>query len=648
MRGFLFGSVVAVGLLGGTLLLNGCGNRSSKSGKGSATSAHASTAAKSAAKPAAEPGTYAAIAPILHQSCTTCHRPNGAAPFSLLDAKQARKRSELIAEVLRDGSMPPWLPSDKGLPLANARKLSDTNRTALLAWAESGAPIGDLKAVPTPPVYNDDGWQLGEPDAVTGLGPPLTVPADGPDVFRNLVIPWPETRRRYVKSVEIRPGNQRAVHHAILKVDRSGMARYFDEQDPETGFAGMEMGGARSPSGHFIGWTPGKVADTIDEELAWAIDPGSDLVLQLHMPPTGKEETVEPSIGFTFSDEAPPRQPWGILLFSRDIVIPAGSTNVVATDRFLLPTPVSLRGIYPHTHYLAREFTATAMLPDGSEQTLLHIPDWDFNWQDDYRLAEPFELPALTELHFAVRFDNSAANPQNPNDPPLDVAFGPASTNEMAAVHFQVVPKDAKDLHLLQEKQLEERLKKDVDDWAAWNALGEHVVALDPKRAEICFRRAIKGNPEYANPLYHLGLLFQKQGRNGEASQYYQQAIALRSNFAAALGNLGTLEIQIGEAESGIAHLRQALAANPRLAMVHSNLGGVLCARGNVEEGIVHLQRCIDLAPQTLQAHLNFVRALRLAKRDKDARTAAEHGLTVARSQGAESAIAFFEKELSR
>jgi len=224
-------------------LLAGCGNRG-KPGGPSGTSG--STIA-------AEPGTYAAIAPILHDNCTTCHRPGGAGPFSLLDAKQAQKRASLIAEVLRDGSMPPWLPSDKGLPLADSRVLSATNRAALIAWAESGGPPGDRKAVPTPPPYDDSGWQLGTPDAVTGLGTPITVPADGPDVFRNIVIPWPESRRRYVKSVEIRPGNQRAVHHAILKVDRSGLARHFDDRDPGPGFTGMEMGGARSPSGHFIG-----------------------------------------------------------------------------------------------------------------------------------------------------------------------------------------------------------------------------------------------------------------------------------------------------------------------------------------------------------------------------------------------------------
>jgi len=319
---------------------------------------------------------------------------------------------------------------------------------------------------------------------------------------------------------------------------------------------------------------------------------------------------------------------------------------VVASDRFLLPTPVSLRGIYPHAHYLAQEFTVSAMLPDGSETTLLDIPDWDFNWQDDYRLAEPLELPAQTELRFSVRFDNSAANPQNPNDPPRDVGYGSDSTNEMAAVHLQVVPRDAKALHLLKEKLLEERLKKDVDDWAAWNALGEHVVAKDPKRAEVCFRRASKSNPEYANPLYHLGLLYQRQGRKGEAAQTYKRAIALRPNFAAALANLGTLEIEMGEAESGIARLRESIAANPRMALVFSNLGGALCARGNFDEGITHLQRCIDLDPHTLQAHLNLVRALRLAKRDAEVTGAASQGLAIARSQGAKSAIAFFENAL--
>lgn len=577
------------------------------------------------------------VAPVLYKHCVTCHRPGGSGPFSFLDEAVVRKRSQLIAEVVASGEMPPWLPAEGEIKLALARRLSAADREVLQVWAAAGAPRGE-GAMPEAPVFHD-GWHLGPPDLVVTSAVPYVVPADGPDVFRNLVIPIPVDRPRWVRAVELRPGSPRVVHHAILKVDRSGSARALAAADRAPGFGGMDMGGARSPAGHFIGWTPGKDTDPGDPDTAWELMPGDDVVLQLHCPPSGRPEWLRPEIGFYFSDRAPKRSPYGILLSSADIHLPAGSTNVVVRDEYVLPVAVALHGLYPHAHFLGDDLKALAHLPDGSRRTLLHIPDWDFNWQDDYRLAEPLPLPAGTRLEMVFGYDNSDANPQNPNRPPEAVTFGPDSTDEMAALLIQVVVDSKADHRALQDAMLRRRLVKDPLDWSAWNSLGELVVQQDEARAERCFRRALEIREAYATPHYHLGLIEQKRGRSGVAMTHFRRAVELRPDYASALGNLGALEFSAGQADAAIGHFRAALAVNPRLAVVHSNLGSALCARGEYDEGIGHLKACLDLLPAYLQAHVNLVLAFQKAGRPEAARDAASSALAVAQAQQAPAAI---------
>ncbi|HXG67520.1 MAG TPA: hypothetical protein VNO70_20630, partial [Blastocatellia bacterium] len=167
------------------------------------------------------------IAPIIFRSCAECHHPGGSAPFSLLTYQDVKKRASQIALVTRNRYMPPWLPEPGHGDFAGERRLSDAQIKLIQQWVEQGAAEGAPAELPPAPKFNE-GWQLGQPDMVVKMPEPYTLPADGSDVFRNFVIPAPVSSTRYVKAVEILPGNKQIVHHANLLIDRSQSSRRRD------------------------------------------------------------------------------------------------------------------------------------------------------------------------------------------------------------------------------------------------------------------------------------------------------------------------------------------------------------------------------------------------------------------------------------
>jgi hypothetical protein len=231
------------------------------------------------------------------------------------------------------------------------------------------------------------------------------------------VIPLPTEKRRYVRGLEFRPCN-RVVHHANIRIDRTPASRRFDTEDPAPGDDGLIAHSAGYPDGHFLGWTPGQAAPLLPKGLAWTLEPGADLVVELHMQPSGRSEIVQPSIGFFFGDDPPERTPAMLRLGRQNLDIPAGESRYRSTDSFVLPVDIEVHAVQPHAHYLAREVRGTARLPDGRVQPLIYVRDWDFRWQQFYRYATPFTLPKGTTLSMEFVFDNSAANPRNPSRPP--------------------------------------------------------------------------------------------------------------------------------------------------------------------------------------------------------------------------------------
>lgn len=390
--------------------------------------------------------TYAEhIAPIINENCVGCHRDGTMAPFALTSYEEVRERAPRLARATARKIMPPWLPESDGSTFVGERHLTDHQIALFQEWAESGTLSGDLATAPPPPAPST-GWLLGEPDLVVDV-PPYTLAADGHDVYRNIVVPIPIDRPRYVTSVELRPGDANVVHHARMMIDSTDSSAALDREDPsQPGFDGMELiSNAHNPQGHFLGWTPGKGALPPLEGMAWQLDPGTDLVLQLHMRTTGQEERVESQIGFYFTDEPPVREPVLLLVSSLMIDIPAGASDYRVTNSYELPVDVDVLSIYPHAHYLGKDLQGFATKPDGTVVPLIRIPDWDFNWQDEYRFQEPIPLPAGSVLTLDFTFDNSAENPNNPSSPPRRVVYGSNSMDEMADLIIQVLPRNAED-----------------------------------------------------------------------------------------------------------------------------------------------------------------------------------------------------------
>ena len=373
------------------------------------------------------------VAPILYRSCASCHRANGVAPFRLITYEDAAKRAALIATVTRKRYMPPWLPTEP--KFQHERSLTEREIATLTRWAEEGAPQGDLLQTPAPPHFPED-WQLGKPDIEAAPRTLFQVPADGPDIYRCFDIPAPAARSHYVRAVDFAPGNPRVVHHALLFQDITGTAR---QRDTGSGYTCFGTPGFL-PARGLGGWTPGSLPFQTPADMPLQLDGGADLVLQVHYHPSGRPETDHTRVALYFTDRKPTRHATDIPLGSNRIDIPAGDSAYKVTDHFTIPVAVDVIAINPHAHYVCKEMLGYAVLPDGSRRTLIRIPDWNFDWQQLYVYATPIRLPADTRVEMEFTYDNSEANPRNPNHPPKRVEWGPGSTDEMAGLHIQIAP----------------------------------------------------------------------------------------------------------------------------------------------------------------------------------------------------------------
>jgi len=397
------------------------------------------------------------VAPIIYQNCVTCHRPGEAAPFSLITYDDVKKRGTLIATVTKSRYMPPWHAIHGFGEFKEERRLSDEQIASIAEWVAQGMPQGDSTKLPKLPEFTE-GWHLGKPDLIVEMPVAYEVPASGPDIYRNFVVPTNLTDDRWVRAIEFRPGARKAVHHALFGYDTTGQVRKLDAADDQPGYS-TTMGGnftnsANSPS--LGGWAVGNVPEFLPEEFALSLPKGADLVLQMHFHPTGKPETEKSVIGIYFSKKAPERNLKGVELpplygFGAGINIPAGKSDYTIEDSLTLPVDAQAFGVFVHAHYVAKEMKATATLPDGSVQPLIWIQDWDFNWQDVYTYKTLVTLPKGTRIDVRVTYDNSANNPRNPNNPPKPVMWGERTFDEMASVNIPMVTVRKEDEQALQE-----------------------------------------------------------------------------------------------------------------------------------------------------------------------------------------------------
>jgi Tfp pilus assembly protein PilF len=514
----------------------------------------------------AAPPTFVDIAPIVYEKCAPCHHPGEAAPFSLLTYQDVKKRAAQIGAATRTGYMPPWLPEKGYGDFADDRRLTSQEIAAIAAWVRAGAPEGS-ESGSQPPVFNDE-WQLGKPDLILSAGSSFELPAAGRDIYWNFIFTPGLTARRWVRAIEIRPGQPRVVHHANLLVDRTGSAR-LQESAPGKGFPGMDLEITRSPfdpDGHFLFWKPGNARHIEPDGFAWRLDPDNQLVLNMHLQPSGKREEVRPSIGLYFTDR--PQTKFPLLVQLEDdaaLDIPAGTRDFPIADNFRLPMDVDILAVYPHAHYLGKLLEAWATLPDGSKKWLVRIPNWDQNWQAVYYYRDRLFLPKDSVIHMRYHYDNSSANVRNPNHPPKRVRAGNQATDEMGHLWLQILPHETGDHRReLQEAVMRHRTEKNPNDFVAHMNLGAILLSrLDPQAAVTELSAAARLEPKRPEVRNMLGLGLAQLNRNADAIGQFELALKARPDYASARFNLATAQAKLGKIDEAIQNLRLILAANP-------------------------------------------------------------------------------------
>ena len=520
------------------------------------------------------------IAPIVFRSCAPCHHPGEAGPFSLVTYGDAKSHARQIADVTRKRLMPPWLPSADGLLFAEDVHLSEQDIAQFQKWLDDGLREGDLADLPPVPKFSST-WQLGQPDLVLHAAAPYTIPASGSDVYWNFIFRSPLHSSRFIKAIEIHPGDKRLVHHANLLVDRTQSARR-QEESPGSGFASMELqieSESFDPDGHFLFWKPGSPPIVEPPGFALRLDPENDLVLNTHLQPSGKPESVQPTIGIYFTNEPATRFPVLLQIENdRALNIPAGDSNFIVSDAFTLPENVQLLALYPHAHYLCRDMLATARLPDGTEKTLIHIPRWDLNWQAVFRLAQPEPLPRGTTIIMRYRYDNSSDNIANPNNPPQRVTAGNRAVDEMAHLWLQVLP----DPQPGQQR--------------------------DPRMVlqESLARHHIENNPTDFEAHYNLAAMLQARGASDEAVLHYQSALELRPGDAVVENALGAALLSSGKIPGAIKHLSVATAVRPDYFDAHYNLGIALATAEEFARAAQEFAAAAKLKPEDSGAEANL------------------------------------------
>ena len=545
------------------------------------------------AQPASPQPTWSGqIARVLYTNCTTCHHPGGAGPFSLLTYEDARRWAPQIRTVTQSRFMPPWLPEPGYGDFADARHLSDEDLSLIKRWVETGMPKGDMISAPTAPTYSPT-WTLGKPDLILDVEMPYTLTPGGEDVFRNFILPYPLKETHYIRAMEILPSVPRVVHHANILIDRTAEYRHQHPSDWRQGVAGMDLevdaGKSFDPDGHFLFWKPDTPVLIEPSGMPWRLDPDNDLILNMHLKPSGKTEIVQAQIGLYFTDK-PPSATSNALQLDRDdaLDIPAGQSRFIVTDKMKLPVDVHLLGIYPHAHYLGKEMQCWAIVPDQKKIWLISIRNWDIDRQSVYTYKKPISLPRGTVLHMRYTYDNSPANPHNPHTPPVRVRAGNRSEDEMAHLWLQVLPigenrENQPDPRLiLEEAWMRNRLSKTPDDYISLYNLGAALAAEGKSQEAIeTFQTILKNRQTDGRVWNALGTATESNGDWKKAQDIYKKALAvepkLRRSFQPRPA--GSQPCLPGEAETTF---RDLMASCFDDADAHGSLGLALLEKSSV------------------------------------------------------------------
>lgn len=556
------------------------------------------------------------IAPILYKNCATCHHPGGAGPFSLLTYAAARRWAPQIVRVTQTRFMPPWLPEPGYGDFADQRRLSTEDIDLIRRWANSGMPEGNPAEAPAVPHF-DSTWLLGTPDLVLSVQKPFHVPASGSDLFINFILPYPLQQTHYIRALEILPGTPQVVHHANILIDRTASFRHAHPRTWQQGIPGMELlvdsGDTFDPDSHFLFWKPDSPVLVEPKGMPWRLDPGNDLILNMHLKPTGKPETAQAQIGLYFTDTPPTQHPI-LLELEHDsaLDIPPGVRDFVVQDQLTLPIDVKVLGVYPHAHYLGKDLQGYAILPNGKKKWLIWIRNWDIDRQSVYSYRNPMFLPKGTVLHMRYTYDNSASNIRNPNSPPIRVREGNRSVDEMGHLWLQVLPveeptqgvgKSEDPRLLLEHAWMEDRLRKDATDpIALYNLAAIDLAEGDYNQSIEIDQRLLKRDPADARTLTALGAALDGKGDWRQALQTYQKALTVDPSATDARFDLARLDVKHAAFQDAASEFRTLLRDHPDDAAAHSGLGLALFDQGDLAGAQDEFQKALAANPRDFTA----------------------------------------------
>mgnify|MGYP000964852371 CR=1 FL=1 len=353
------------------------------------------------------------VAPLLQRHCVECHRDGAIAPWAMDGHGRVRNYARMIEEVLLTRRMPPWDPHPDFGTFANGNTLRREDTQTLIRWVQAGAPRDegtDPLAEPLPPRPD---WVLGRPDVILRLPEPQEVPATGVVDYRLIRVPNPFDGEVWIRGTEIRPGNRRVVHHSIL------YGRWPGAPDDGTG------------NGAFLcGWAPGSPPQRFPEGVAQRLPKDAELHIEMHYTTCGSPQTDQTEIALFLAPGPQPREASVRAAVETDINIPPGVDEARHVATYAFARPATLYTLVPHMHVRGDWMKYELLLPDGTRETLLHVPRYDFKWQYYYELARPRLVPAGAWLLVTGAYDNSTAKPGNP-DPGARVRAGLQSWDEM-------------------------------------------------------------------------------------------------------------------------------------------------------------------------------------------------------------------------
>ena len=363
------------------------------------------------------------ISRILQNNCVQCHREGEIAPFELTDYDEVVGWAEMIEEVVKEQRMPPWHADPQHGKFKNDARLSERDKQLIYAWVKAGAPQGDPEELP-PPREFVQGWRIGEPDQVVKMrSTPFQVPARGEVKYQYFVADpgWKEDK--YIQAAEARAGNRAVVHHIIV-----GHTGRIEARSRSHGLS----------SDWITAMAPGSLPLILEDGMAKLVPAGSKLVFQMHYTPNGTATEDLSYVGFKFADASQVKRIVGTnkAANTRFAIPPHADNHRVEAD-FHFKRDSLMLAMFPHMHLRGKSFRYTAIYPDGKEEILLNVPNYDFNWQNGYALEEPKLMPAGTRLHCVAHFDNSEENLANP-DPTKRVRWGDQTWEEMMIGYFDM------------------------------------------------------------------------------------------------------------------------------------------------------------------------------------------------------------------